>query len=325
MQAVVLLNWNGWKDTIECLGSLLPVLGPHVSVIVCDNASSDGSIDRIGAWLAERYSTWGLTHLTRDQVLMGAKPSPQHVLLVQNGANLGFAGGNNSGIRLGMNNPECRYIWLLNNDTTVLPTTLPAVITRMEQDSSIGICGSTLMYHDRPDLVQAMGGALYSRWTGRSRHIGAFSDRAEIPQESALVERQMSYVVGASMLVRREFIEQVGYMREDYFLYCEEIDWASRGRGLFRLGYAPQSVVFHKEGASIGTAASGGSPLSIFYLFRNRVRYAWRFHPLFVPSVLFFCSIDIAKLVIRRRWLQARAALRGLLQLSRPQPLARTA
>jgi GT2 family glycosyltransferase len=125
-------------------------------------------------------------------------------------------------------------------------------------------------------------------------------------------------VVGAAMLASRTFLERVGLMREDYFLYCEEIDWARCGAAAgFKLGYAPSSLVFHKEGASIGTAANGGSPLSLYFLFRNRLRFAWRFHGFFLPTVFVFCLIDIAKFCVRRRWPQAVAALRGLLQLPR--------
>lgn len=318
--AAVILNWNGWRDTIECLESLLTSLPADVAVIVCDNASSDGSVERIRAWVVEHAAQWGPTMLTRDDAVAGEIAQAGRVHIVENGANLGFAAGNNSGVRLAMNNPSCRYVWILNNDTTVDSGTLPAAVARMEADDSIGICGSTLVYYHDRDSIQAFGGAVYSRWTGRSRHLGAFARRTEVPRDPSEVEAQMSYVVGASMLVRREFIERVGYMREDYFLYCEEIDWASRGRENFRLGYAPESIVWHKEGATIGTSAGGGSPLSLFYLFRNRMRYAWRFHRLYVPSVLYFCLLDVAKLMVRRRWPQVRAAMRGVMQLRGPRP-----
>lgn len=318
---VVLLNWNGWCDTLECLESLLSTLSADASVVVCDNASSDGSVERICEWVVANAPDRGPVLLRRDDVLDGAVPRTGQVHIVDNGGNLGFAGGNNSGVRLALNDPACSYVWLLNNDTTVERGTLPAAIARMEADPRIGICGSTLMYYHEPDSVQAFGGAVYSRWTGRSRHLGAFARRVDVPDDPRGVEAQMSYVVGASMLVRRAFVERVGYMREDYFLYCEEIDWATRGSKFFRLGYAPDSVVRHKEGASIGTSAVGGSPLSLFYLFRNRVRYAWRFHRAYVPSVLLFCGLDIAKLVLRRRWPQALAAVRGVMQLGRAAPV----
>lgn len=319
----VLVNWNGFRDTIECLATLLPVLQGNAGVIVCDNDSSDRSLDRIAEWALEHSPEWELVALDQAAVLRGVKPQTGKLYVIQNGANLGFAGGNNVGVRLALNDLACRYVWLLNNDTAVDANSLPAAVARMEEDATIGICGSTLLYHHNQQMVQALGGATYNRFSGKSRHIGAFAPLSAVPTDPAAAEKSMSYVVGAAMLVRREFIEQVGLMREDYFLYCEEIDWATRGQGRFRLGYAPESVVFHKEGATIGTSARGGSPLSVFYLFRNRLRYAWRFHRLFVPSVLFFCAVDVTKLALRRRWSQAFAALCGVLQFSPPVPVAK--
>ncbi|MYM36490.1 glycosyltransferase [Duganella sp. FT94W] len=312
--AVVILNWNGWRDTLECLDSLMESAGVALHVIVCDNASSDESVIRLRAWADTRFGAQGWTEA--GQVPDGAAPRllPGSVFsLLHNGANLGFAGGNNPGIVHALSDPACRYVWLLNNDTVVTPDSLAQAVTRMEQDARIGLCGSTLIYYHERHMIQAYGGAAFSPWKGSSRHVGAFAPSGQIPQTPEVIEQQLSYVVGAAMLVRREFIEQVGLMTEDYFLYFEEVDWATRGRGRFTIAYAPGSLVYHKEGASIGTSASGGSPLSVFYLYRNRLAFTKRRHPVYLPSVLAFCVIDIARLVVRRRWPQAKAAINGLL------------
>lgn len=321
--AVVLLNWNGWRDTIECLESLFAEGATPCRVLVCDNASRDDSLAQIQAWGRQRLGA-GFAQLTRAEVEAGVRLGDGVVLaLIENGANLGFAAGNNVGIRLALQSDTgCQHVWVLNNDTVVRPDALQLALNRMAADPAIGLCGSTLVYFDAPEKVQAFGGAVYSRWTGRSRHLGAFAPLSSVPSDAlarATLEPQFSYVVGAAMLASRNFLERVGLMREDYFLYCEEIDWARRGAAAgFTLAYAPASLVFHKEGASIGTAASGGSPLSLYFLFRNRLRFAWRFHRLFMPTVLYFCLLDVAKLLLRRRWPQAAAALRGLLQLPGP-------
>ncbi|MFN7197106.1 MAG: glycosyltransferase family 2 protein, partial [Hylemonella sp.] len=321
--AVVLLNWNGWRDTIECLESLFAEGATPCRVLVCDNASRDESLAQLLAWGQQRFGAQ-CRSLTRADVEAGGQLGPDvRLALIENGANLGFAAGNNVGIRLALRDPACQHVWVLNNDTVVQPDALQRALDRMAANPAIGLCGSTLLYFDEPQMVQAFGGAIYSRWSGRSRHVGAFKTLADVPADGRAVEPQFSYVVGAAMLASRAFLERVGLMREDYFLYCEEIDWATRGEAAnFRLGYAPSSVVLHKEGASIGTAASGGSPLSLYYLFRNRLRFAWRFHRLFMPTVLFFCLLDVAKLLLRARWPQARAAMRGLLQLPRPIAVA---
>ncbi len=315
---VILLNWNGRDHTLECLPGLLQ--DESLSLIICDNGSEDGSLDAFAVFLAERYPERRVQMQDRADISLLSPGPAGCVYLLRNGANLGFAGGNNPGIRLALRDPACRYVWLLNNDTTVQADTLAKAVARMEQDSRIGICGSSLVYAHTPGVLQAFGGAVYSRWSGRSRHIGAFSRFEDIPVSPEAVECDMSYVVGASMLVRREFIESVGLMQEDYFLYYEEADWAERGKGRFRLGYAPESIVFHKEGASIGTSASGGSPLSVFYLFRNRLRFTWRYHRFFLPSVVAFVALDLLRFVLKGRWPQALAALRGVLQAAPPAP-----
>jgi len=311
---VIILNWNGWKDTIECLESLFCSEGADFVAIVCDNASADSSLSELEQWAVSRFSHNRYKKLTRSQVESGvALESDCQLVLVDNASNLGFAGGNNVGVHLAMHQTNCEYIWLLNNDTTIEPNALVCAVKRMQEDANIGLCGSSLIYYHDRNKVQAMGGAIYSKFTGRARHIGAFSLPNDLPIQPDLVESQMSYVIGAAMLVRRQFIETVGYMQDDYFLYFEEIDWATRGKLRFKLGYAPDSVVYHKEGASIGTSASGGSVLSVYYLFRNRVLLTSRHFPFFLPTVVLFCLWDILKMVLKGRSKQAVAAINGVL------------
>ena len=312
----VVLNWNGWRDTLNCVHSLLRAEPAPGRIVVCDNGSTDDSLPQLDAALRAAVGD-GLQRTDRAGVAR-TDPTTGGVWLVANGANLGFAGGNNVGLRLALRDPACSAVWILNNDTEVAPDALAQALARLAAGPEIGLCGSTLVYaHDRR-TVQAWGGSAHSRWTGRTRHLGALRRLDEPPADPAAVEAQMACVVGAAMLVRRAWLETVGLMTEDYFLYYEEIDSAARAGGRFRLGWAPGSIVFHQEGASIGTAAQGGSPLSLYYLYRNRQRFAWRCHRAFMPTVLLSTAWDIAKLAARARWPQVQAALRGTLQLGRP-------
>lgn len=313
---VVILNWNGKSDTLACLESLLASEGVEFRTVVCDNGSSDGSLEALSRWGQQRLGA-AFRPLRAAEVAASFPAPHERFFLIDNAANLGFAGGNNVGLRWALRDPACRHVWLLNNDTLVAPDALAQALARLDACRGIGICGSTLVYaHDR-QTVQAWGGSAYSPWSGRTRHLGAHSALAQLPLDPAPVEAAMACVVGAAMLVRREWLETVGLLDESYFLYFEEIDWATRAQGRFGLGWAPRSLVFHKEGASIGTAPGGGSPLSAYYLFRNRLRFAWRFHRSRLPVVLASTLLDVAKLALRARWPQARAALRGTLQLSR--------
>lgn len=310
---VVILNWNGWKDTIECLESLFNSEGVDFVVIVCDNASADCSLGELAKWVASRFSHNQYKKFTRSQVEEGVVlESGCQFVLIDNAANLGFAGGNNVGVRLAMHQTNCEYIWLLNNDTTIEPNALAYAVKYMRQNPSIGLCGSTLIYYHDREKIQAFGGARYYPLSGRSKLIGAFSSIKLIPENGGWVEDQMSCVIGAATLVARDYVNTVGYMQEDYFLYFEEIDWAMRGRSYFKFGYAPKSIVYHKEGASIGTSPSGGSALSMYYLFKNRIKFTSRFYPIYLPFVFSICLWDLFKLVVKGKRKQSLAALKGI-------------
>jgi hypothetical protein len=302
---VIILNWNGWRDTIECPESVLRSDYGSFRVIVCDNDSGDHSLDRIAEWargdLASVCSNPELQHLTTpprpkpipflrigpgEQVSLETRS--ETLFLVQTGANLGFAGGNNVGLRLALDAGDLDYAWLLNNDTVVEPGALSSLVATMQERPDVGICGSTLLYYHSPRTVQALGGSTYSRWTARGGCIGRGQELDQAPGSQA-VERQMQLVYGASMFVRCSFLEQIGLLNESYFLYFEENDWAARAKGHFGLAYCPESVVYHKEGASIGSSEVKGrrrSELSERFASRNRILFTRTHHPAALVTVL---------------------------------------
>ncbi|MGC2476934.1 MAG: glycosyltransferase family 2 protein [Candidatus Sulfotelmatobacter sp.] len=298
---IVVLNWNGWRDTIECLESLFHQEYPDYTVVVCDNGSSDHSLQKIAAWANAQISAEStnsqLAHLllpphktpilyhefTREEAESSSASDRVPLILIQNGANVGFAAGNNIGLRYALADPNCQYCWILNNDTVVEPNALSAMVRLMQQKPEVGLCGSLNLDYHHPDLVQARGGKIYNQWTARVRRLppralGALDSRPS----------RMDYVNGASMLASRAFLEGVGLMEESYFLYFEELDWAMRAKGKYMLGYAPDSVIYHKQGATIGSHGDRRqrSLLSDQYLSRNRVLFTRRFLPWALPTVL---------------------------------------
>jgi GT2 family glycosyltransferase len=301
---IILVNWNGWRDTIECLESVFRLRYPSFRVLVCDNGSTDGSVERIEEWArghtAATTSNRDLAYLTEPpapkpisllRIPVGRKAgdvdlSLARLILICNGANLGFGGGNNPGLRCALAQSDCDFVWLLNNDTVVDPDSLSALVERMQQRPDAGICGSTLLYYDRPNVVQALGGSIYNSWTARGGHIG-LGENLDAPRNSDAVERRMQYVMGASMLICRRFLEEVGLIDESYFLYFDELDWAMRARGKFTLAYAPRSIVFHKEGSAIGTSTNRAkrSPYSDYYSARSRMLFTMRYFPIATPLV----------------------------------------
>ncbi len=325
---IVLLNWNGWRDTIECLESVFRLSYPHFNVIVCDNASSDGSMEMIEGWATgfipascdspdlARLTVPSITKpldfdcISSSREVATSRSSGSRLLLIQTGANLGFAGGNNVGIRYALARGDCDYVWLLNNDTVVEPDSLSAMVRMAEADPKLGICGSQLRSYATPNEIQTMGGRRYSRWSGRTRPLRNLTT----PQIST-TPGAPDYVEGASMLISRRFLESVGLLEESYFLYYEELDLVGRALPAFNFGYSAASVVYHKEGASIGTARvrANRSPLSEFYQARNRLVFTRRHYAWFLPSVLAVTGLSLLQRIIIGRPRNASAILRGAL------------
>ncbi len=308
---IILVNWNGWEDTLECLESIFRQQGLHFRVVVCDNGSNDKSLERIHEWAqGERnaistipematYSTppckkpLATQRLTRSEAEQTNIKAEAPLVLIDCGENLGFAGGNNVGLRFALRQPDMDSAWLLNNDTVIDANALQFLRDKAARNPKAGIIGSTVLYYEDPKRVQAFGGARYFPCIGLSMHIGRFRNRLREIDE-AKVEAHLGYILGASMFVPRRFLEAIGLMTEDYFLYYEELDWALRGRQQFCLGYAQLSRVYHKAGASIGSSnkSSQRSVLSDSYLMANRLKITRRFFPSCMPFVRSFLIIE---------------------------------
>jgi GT2 family glycosyltransferase len=185
----------------------------------------------------------------------------------------------------------------------------------MEAEPAIGICGATVVYADDPDCIQTLGGGSIDR-KGRIKQLG--QGRALVPGEDAAeVESRLNYVNGACAFVRRSFIEQIGPMSEDYFLYFEELDWAMRGKDRFQLGYCQHAVVHHHVGKSIGTSDSGQrSMLSAYYLTANYIRFCSRHLRGALPYVIVEKLREIARLLRQGRWHEAAVVICGLALIS---------
>lgn len=332
--AIVLVNWNGWRECAECIDSVLAQAHTNFHLYVVDNDSGDQSIERIEAWCAqpeadpqwrrhpgvERHTDRSPRVSVANRVVerpAGAlAPAERHcrVTLIRSGGNLGFAGGCNVGITAG--GPESfDYFWFLNPDTVVERCALTELLRRAESEPRMGIVGSTLRFYHAPDKIHALGGARLNRRNASSSHIGEGSSLSRAPIDGSAVERELAYICGASMLVSSTFIREIGPMQEDYFLYYEEADWAMRGVGHFRLGFAPQSHVFHKSGAN----SSKIMPLfTARFYYRNRLRFVRRFLPDRMGAARRKLFEEMLRHVARGRWGLARVVAATLLAAPKP-------
>jgi GT2 family glycosyltransferase len=173
-----------------------------------------------------------------------------------------------------------------------------------------------LLFYDRPDRVQAYGGGRYLSFLGLSWHVG-FMEQFRTPPKPQRAEWVMNYVVGASLCVSREFLEEIGLMNEDYFLFFEEVDWSVRSRRKYQIAYAPDSIVYHKVGASIGTSSNPlkKSILCDYYNLRNRLIFTHRYAPWALPGVYGTMFLAILLRLLLGQWQNAYLALRIVLGL----------
>lgn len=325
---LVILNWNNSRDTLECLDSVLAAADPAtVGVLVCDNASTDASVEQLRAWGARYASAWvelgdperGCRDeppaVERWKAAIAAATGKMPIALVHTGANLGYAGGNNVGLSLVLSVAgEEDAALILNNDTLLTPGCVSAMAARLATNPELGMCGATVVYARDGRTIQARAGARFQPWFGRAIKLGAGEQLGGtvLPDR---VEKQLDFVLGAAVMVSRRLLATVGLMYEGYFLYFEEIDWALRARRSgFQLAYAPDAVVLHKEGGTIGSRheRKERSHLADHYLTRGRLLFTKRFFPWYVPTVVLFILAQVARGILLRDWARAGVQLGAL-------------
>lgn len=238
--SVITINYNQSDVTIELLKSMQNMSYPSVEIIVVDNASPTDNPDKI-------------------------KEAFPEIHLIKSTENLGFAGGNNLGIK----KAKGKFLFFINNDTIVPENIIEPLVERLESDPEIGMVSPKIKFHWNPDLIQYAGYTKMNPYTIRNHSIGYHQpDGPEYdqPQETESIH-------GAAMMVTREAIEKGGLMPEVYFLYYEEQDWAQMIKWAgYKIFYEPKSYILHKESVSTGK----NSPFKTYYIARNRLVYTRR-------------------------------------------------
>lgn len=236
--AIVILNYNGTSDTLECLRSIYQMDYEHFAVIVIDNGSKQDPKD----------------------LLLKSFPKIQ---FIQNFKNLGFAEGSNIGIKRALD-LGYDYVLLLNNDTKVDAQMLSAFARAIKRNSNVGIFGGKILRYYEPSITDHFGG-FFSQKKGDFVSFGS-NAKVDDPKYSSSIE--VEYVCGCLMLIKREVIETIGFLEKDFFLLWEEADFAFRAkRAGFSIYALPDAKVWHK----ISVSFEGGKIHSDYYWWRNRL------------------------------------------------------
>jgi len=250
--AVIILNWNSFSDTFDCLKSLGEIESEKFDVFLVDNDSQDDSFEKL-----KGHIDGGEFNFNID--------------LIQTGENLGFAGGNNVAIKKAYE-MGYKYFWLLNNDAIATCNSLTPLVNELKNNLDVGIVGSKIFYYES-DLLWYAGGQV-DLSTGRVKHIGL----RDMDGKEYDHKKEVDFANGCSLAFRREILETVGYMDEEYFLYYEETDWNTRVRKSgYKILYIPESVVYHKVSASSG-GENNLSPMVYYYNIRNAFIFVIKNH-----------------------------------------------
>jgi GT2 family glycosyltransferase len=281
---IIILNWNGWEDTIECLDSIYRISYPNYEVIVVDNGSKNESIEKIKKYCRDKICTNSkliqnpseqnnkpieIIEYTKKELELVKKRETKNqsfsrkLIMIKNEKNMGFAEGNNIAMRYALKALNPDYILLLNNDTVVDKEFLNEALDVAKSDEKIGIVGPKVYYYclkGRKDIINFAGGKL-DMWKGHAYHIGW--NEADKGQYDKI--QKVDYVEGSALLVKRDVIEKIGLIDKNYFAYWEEIDFCTRAynEGYYSV-YVPRSKIWHKISSSVKNTTK------IYYITRNK-------------------------------------------------------
>lgn len=329
---IIIVNYNGGKDTVECLESLLKLKYSNFQIIVIDNSPDFKSCQYIQQWalrgtaietafpqLLLPFADKPLnefTSVSENDLLINDFYSK--VIVAKTHRNEGFSAANNIGLNYVLRRDDFEFVWLLNNDTVVEPDSLTQLVQYMSKNKNarIGILGAKVMEYEAPDIIQSAGGGILIKPLAYSKLIGAGQkDAGQFDLDSV----KMDFVAGTSMLVTKGFLREVGPMEENYFLYFEEPDWVERGKRLkWKIRYCYRARLYHKGGATTGgkgysSQKRGSSDMSDYYFQRAKVLFTWKHFWYLVPTVYLSFFIVVLNRLRRGQFHRIKNLLRMLI------------
>ena len=208
MVYVIVLNWNGAKDTCLCVNSLLQMNYDKFRIVIVDNKSTDDSYTTIKNEVINKVSDNSQATIITSEDINKHKVKPdEKIIYIQSDYNRGYAGGNNLGVKFALNQDDADYVWVLNNDTEVDVNALQYLVDKCNQDSNIGICGSRLVYFDDRETQQGLGG-LHNKWLCTTKQYG-IGESAHAKYNDEIVAQQIDYVIGAAMFFTKECLNKI--------------------------------------------------------------------------------------------------------------------
>ncbi len=287
--AIIVLNYNNYRDTISCIQSILAndISKHNCSLIVIDNASTDDSYNEISNYL--KSLSYPLNEYNDDDLLH--ENSLNQICFINSSRNKGYASGNNLGLKLALLDETINNFWILNNDTELDSNCLEAVTNYCEKHKHDKLILGTLLarYYEK-NILQLLG-AKYSPIFGKGRAIYPnFPLKNLSSKVLEETEKKMNYIIGASILFSRKFLTDVGLFNEKYFLYCEEIDIIQRSKKFgYKLKIIQGAIVYHKEGGTTNVQLKqkqNRNPFIEYHNSRSKLIFSKLYYPFFYPITL---------------------------------------
>ena len=304
MVYIVLVNFNGWQNTIECIDGLCKGDSQNFKIILVDNKSTNDSVSQLEKYIGG-LNVSSAEYVCKCGFLANVDSEDNKtIVLLTNDVNNGFAAGCNSAFRYIRKQNDYKYVWLLGSDSIVEYDSIDKQIAYMETHKDVGLCGCiSLSYYDK-EKIQCAGLGIYDPILARAHHLGV-----DLPKEAVCsIDWQehfdkptKRYVYGNSMFFRKSFFDVMGDIPEDYFIYYEELEVMHKLiKENMKYGVATDCKIYHKEGASTGGTNAEKSYLADYYSVRNRILYTIRYHKLCLPTVyLGLCGAIVNR--IRRK------------------------
>lgn len=278
---IILLNYNGYEDTVDCINSInVSEKNLDYEIVVVDNCSTDDSYSKL--------------------------QKVENIKLIKNSSNSGFAAGNNLGINYALNN-HAKYVLLLNNDTIDTLDSIYKLKQKMDSDVDVGVLGCRVMYNDNKELINYYGGSI--DWFKGTAIMGNYKKKYVSIEDNYFY---CEYITGCCMLIRTSILEKTGLLPEEYFMYYEDVDFCVRVKECgYKLAVYGDSYIYHKTSSSSG---GEGSPFAIEWNTKNRLVFMKKYNFKFKSYLFFYVTRFLIgiKYIIKGQKEQLKAMRRGI-------------
>lgn len=297
--SIVLLNWNGHLDTVECLDSLKNLDFTDFNIYLVDNDSETESVEYINDYL-KNQGYYSYETITCGQ--LNDYTGDVDLLFILNDVNAGFAGGNNVALEYLIKNDVCDYVLLLNNDTVVSSDLIDGLFDKYGQEDNVGFVGATHYYYDDKASIQTVGGGTID-WN----HGECMAIRQKSQYDS------YDFITGSCVFMPISVLREVGPISTEYFMYWEDVDWSTVAcKKGYELKVSDYGCIYHKEGSSIKSLSR------IYYHTANRILFMKKFsdekiYRRFIIYIVLYVLKESSLNVLKNRE-YSKTLLKGLLK-----------